>query len=116
MRGFKASTLLTGGTRHGVACWVEAQGAGRAPGADCRPGPMLPESTLLLVPVLTRDWVEVAGGVDRLISTEFGDKLSPSGLVDLAGAGGEVVLGGGAISCWRPPPPGVMFCSPKCGW
>ena len=73
MRGFKASTLLTGGTRRGVACWVEAQGAGAAPGPDWGPGPTLPESTLLPVPVLTRDWV------GRLISIELGDKLAPHG-------------------------------------
>ena len=51
------------------------------------PGTMLPESTLLLMPVLMRSCFEGAGGVGRLISTELGDKLAPHGLVGLAGAG-----------------------------
>ena len=94
MRGFSASTLLTGVTRRGVACWVEEQGAGAAAGADCGPGTTLPESTLLLMHVLTRDWVEGAGGMGSLR-----DKLAPGGLVDLVGDGGGVVPGGGGGEC-----------------
>ena len=96
--------LLTGGTRRGVACWVEAQVTGAASGPNWGPGPMLP-SALLPVLVLTRDWV------GRLISIELGDKLAPRGLMGLVGTGGGVVPGGGALSCLRPPLPWPFFAA-----
>ena len=58
-----ALTLLTGVTRHGVTCWVEKHGVGVAPGARCGPGSTLPESMLLLLPVLKCGCVKRAGGV-----------------------------------------------------
>ena len=97
MVGFKASTLLTGGNKRGVACWVEALGGGGAPRPTWGPGPMLPGSALLPVPVLTRDWM------GRLISIELEDKLAPRGLMGLVGAGGGVVPGGGLSVTVDPP-------------
>ena len=103
IRGLCALTLLTGVTRRGVACWIEKQVVVATAGAECGPGTMLPESTVLLMPLLMRGCVEGAGGVGRLISTELGYKLAPRGLVSLEGTGGGVALGRGAIRCWWPP-------------
>ena len=54
MNALGALTLLTGVTRRGVACWIEKQGVEATPGAECGPGTMLPESTLLLLPAVMR--------------------------------------------------------------
>ena len=92
-----------------MTCWVEKQGVGAAPGAGCGPGSILPESMLLLLPVLKCGCVKGAGGVGRTISTELWRNLSPRGLVlGLAGAGGGVAPGRRAISCWWPPD--ASFC------
>ena len=58
MHGLVALTLLTGVTRRGVTCWVEKQRVGATPGAECDPGTMRPESTLLLLPAVMRSCVE----------------------------------------------------------